>query len=195
MILLFVCFTGCCANIYFYSLFSTSRSSQLAESQNIIPIPTQHTLPSMLGRVFIKTKHYFTRVISKYFFDCKAKTKVIRVNNKKYSSTPMVISLVIYRELYIMLSWIVQFLIRHCISTLPIPIQNDSYDNKKIKKRGHKGLGETRTKGFSFIHNGRVESQVSIVFMPTIDYNYYMMTARTQYFRIIVRLNTTDAQL
>lgn len=70
----------------FYSLFSISRSSQVAESQYIIP--TYNSTYLVLGRVFIKTKNHFTRVISKYNFDCKGKTKVIPAHNKKYSSTP-----------------------------------------------------------------------------------------------------------
>jgi len=82
-----LCALPAAVRIYFYSLFSISRSSQFAESQNIIP--TYNTPYLVLGRVFIKTKNHFTRVISKYFFDCKGETNAIRANNKKYSSTPM----------------------------------------------------------------------------------------------------------
>lgn len=93
-----LCALPAAVRIYIFILYFPPRDHH---SHRIIKYNTYlHNTPATLGRVFIKTKHYFTRVISKYFFDCKGKTKVIRVNNKKYSSTPIVISLVIYRELY-----------------------------------------------------------------------------------------------
>lgn len=99
-----LCALPAAVRIFIFILYFPPRDHHSSQNHKILYLPTQHTLLSMLGRVFIKTKHYFTRVISKYFFDCKGKTKVIRVNNKKYSSTPIVISLIIYRELFILCS-------------------------------------------------------------------------------------------